>query len=263
MGIINCTPDSFYEDSRCITPEAAVETGMRMLAEGADILDIGGESTRPGAEPVPEEDEKRRVLPVVERLRAATCAPLSIDTSKAGVASAALAAGADIVNDVSGLADPRMREIILKNDAAVVIMHMQGEPRTMQLAPRYHEVVAEVSVFLQQRAKEAIAAGITGDRIILDPGFGFGKTFNHNAALLMRGLPALARLGYPILAGLSRKSMIQHALGLPPAKRLEASLALAVLAAERGASILRTHDVAATANAVRMWEAVQAAGEKA
>ncbi len=260
MGIINATPDSFYEGSRCPTPEEAVETGLRLLAEGADILDIGGESTRPGAEEIPEEEERRRVLPVVERLRAATAAPLSVDTRKAGVAAAALAAGADIVNDVTGLADPRMREAILKSEAAAVIMHMQGEPRTMQTAPRYEDVVGEVRKFLQHRAAAAIAEGMAADRIIIDPGFGFGKTFGHNAALLMRGLTVLARLGYPVLAGLSRKSLIHQALGLPPGERLEASLALALLAAERGAAILRVHDVMATVRAVRMWEAVRAAG---
>jgi dihydropteroate synthase len=233
-----------------------------MIAEGAALLDIGGESTRPGAEAVSPEEESRRVIPVIEALRSRTDIPISIDTQKAVVADAALAAGADIINDVSALADPAMVTLAARTGAGVVLMHMQGTPRTMQNDPQYGDVVGEVRAFLASRAEAACGAGIARERILLDPGFGFGKTLAHNAALLRR-LDALADLGYPVLVGLSRKRMMQAALHLAKGDRLEAGLACAVMAVERGARIVRTHDVRATVRAVGMAWAVLVQAERA
>lgn len=259
MGILNCTPDSFFDGGRRISPEEHLEAGLRMLQEGADLLDLGGESTRPGAQEIPAEEENRRILPVLRLLRKQTEAPLSIDTRKKEVAEAALAEGADIINDVSAFRyAPGMARLVAQSGAGVILMHMQGTPATMQHSPHYRDVVTEVRDFLLASAAFAESEGVSRDRILLDPGFGFGKTFAHNAALLER-LDHLVASGYPVVVGLSRKSMIGHALGLPVEERLEASLALAVYATLRGAAMVRVHDVQATVRAVRMVDAVQRA----
>ena len=252
MGILNCTPDSFSDGGRFADARAAVEAGLRMAQEGADILDIGGESSRPGAEPVPADGEIRRVAPVIEGLRASGCTlPISIDTCKAEVARAALEAGADIVNDIRALSDPGMPAVVRATGAGVVLMHMRGEPRTMQDDPRYGDVLADVGAFLAARAAQARAEGIAAEAIVLDPGIGFGKTAQHNWMLLegMARMPAPAR---PWLIGASRKRFIGDALGRPPAGRRAGSLAVAVWAVLRGASIIRTHDVKETCDAVAM-----------
>lgn len=256
MGILNVTPDSFSDGGNYSTPQAAADAALRMVEGGADLIDVGGESTRPGAEGVSEREELRRVLPALEKLRAASAVPVSVDTSKAAVAEAALAAGADIINDVTALrGEPRLAEVAAASGAPVVLMHMQGEPRDMQKNPVYVDVAREVRKFLLERAEAAVRAGVKRERIILDPGFGFGKTFAHNAELLRR-LEELTSLDYPVLVGMSRKSMIGHALGLEVSDRLLPGAALAVLAAERGAAVIRTHDVQETVRAVRMAEAV-------
>ena len=243
MGILNVTPDSFYAGARTADSAAAIKAGLLMIESGADMLDIGGESSRPGAAPVSVNQELRRVLPVVERLRAKTSLPLSIDTTKSSVAKAALQAGADIINDISALrADPDMAGIIAKSGAKVILMHMQGVPQTMQKEPQYVDVVKEVCNFLKQRAETAQAAGIPADRIILDPGIGFGKQLEHNLALL-RQLPKLAACGYPVLVGLSRKSFLGQLLDLPASQRLEGTIAANAVAILGGASIIRVHDV--------------------
>jgi dihydropteroate synthase len=263
MGILNCTPDSFYDGGRYADPDAAVERGLAMVDEGAAILDIGGESTRPGAGPVPADEETARVVPVIEGLRGRTEVPISIDTRTTAVAEAALCAGADIVNDVSALRDAGMAGLLARTGAGVVLMHMRGTPGTMQQDPVYDDVVGEVRDYLRERASAAEAAGVPRERILLDPGFGFGKTLAHNAALL-EGLGALAELGYPVLVGLSRKSMMQTALDLPKEERLEAGLACAVMAVERGAAVVRTHDVRATVRAVGMaWAVLTRSGRAA
>jgi len=258
MGILNCTPDSFSDGGRYASPAQATDAALAMVSAGADIVDVGGESTRPGARPVAAAEECARVLPVIAALRRQTSAAISIDSAKHEVARAALDAGADIVNDVTALrGDPAMGPLVAARGIPVVLMHMQGAPATMQQAPRYADVVREVRDFLLARARQAQEIGIAADRILIDPGFGFGKRLEHNLALLAR-LEELVAGPYPVLVGLSRKSMIDHALGLPVDARLEASVALAVLAAERGAAVVRVHDVAATVRAVRMAEAVLA-----
>jgi len=255
MGIVNVTPDSFSDGGRHATQDAAVAHGLALLAEGADVLDVGGESTRPGAQPVPAEEEAARVVPVVRRLAEAG-AIISVDTMKASVAQAALAAGARIVNDVTAGRDPAMLPLVAREGAGVVLMHMQGEPRTMQQAPRYHDVVKEVAQHLHERARAATAAGVAPEAIALDPGIGFGKTQEHNLALL-RGLPEIAMLGYPVLVGASRKGFLGALTGVAdPADRVEASLAAHVLAAERGASIVRVHDVKAHKRALAVADAL-------
>ncbi len=262
MGILNCTPDSFYDGGRYVDTEAALERGLAMISEGAAVLDVGGESTRPGAETVSAAEETRRVVPVIEALRARSSIPISIDTRKAAVAESALAAGADIINDVSALADPAMAPLAGRTGAGVVLMHMRGTPQTMQDDPRYDDVVGEVCAFLASRAEAAVRSGIARERILVDPGFGFGKTLAHNAALLHR-LDAVAGLGYPVLVGLSRKRMMEAALHLAKGDRLEAGLACAVMAVERGARLVRTHDVRATVRAVGMAWAVLVQAERA
>lgn len=257
MGILNCTPDSFSDGGAYETPDAAVERGLRMVAEGAAILDVGGESSRPGAATVNEDEQRRRVLPVIRGLRSQTDVPISIDTTKAAVAAAALDAGADLVNDIRALeADREMVSLVTSHGCPVVLMHMRGTPETMQDRPQYADVVDDVRSALLNAARRAEAAGVPPEHILLDPGFGFGKTFAHNAQLLNH-MSAFVDTGYPILVGLSRKSMIQHALGLPVGERLEASLALAVLAAHAGAAIVRVHDVLETVRAVGMVNALQ------
>ncbi len=255
MGIVNVTPDSFSDGGLHATEDAAVAHGLALLAEGADVLDVGGESTRPGAEPVSAEEEMRRVAPVVRRLAEAG-AVVSVDTMKARVAEAALAAGARIVNDVTAGRDPAMLPLVAREGAGVVLMHMQGEPRTMQQDPRYHDVVKEVAAFLHDRARAALAAGVARDAIVLDPGLGFGKTQAHNLALL-RGLPEIAALGHPVLVGASRKGFLGALAGAKdPADRVEASIAAHALAVARGASIVRVHDVKAHKRALAVADAI-------
>ena len=255
MGVVNVTPDSFSDGGRFTDPASAVEQALRLVAEGAGIIDVGGESTRPGAQPVSAGDEIARVIPVIEALCAATTVPVSIDTSKPEVMRAAVAAGATIINDVRALRDPDALDTAAALGVAVCLMHMQGEPHTMQDNPEYIDVVTDVRDFLAGRMLAAEAAGIPRDRMLIDPGFGFGKTPEHNLELLRR-LAALRILGRPILAGLSRKSFIGKLLGLPVDRRLHASVALALLAVQNGASVVRVHDVGPTVEALRMLDAV-------
>jgi dihydropteroate synthase len=255
MGIVNVTPDSFSDGGRFLDTRKAIEHGRRLIEEGAAILDIGGESTRPGAAPVSADEELRRVIPVIEGLAGGT-AVLSIDTSKPEVMKAAAAAGAGLINDVYALRLPGALETAAESGCAVCLMHMQGEPRTMQQDPRYGDVVNEVKAFLAARVQSCRALGIRPDRIAIDPGFGFGKTLAHNAALL-RGLDGLAADGVPLLVGLSRKSMLGKILDKPAGERVYGSLALAVMAVLKGARIVRAHDVAATVDALKTVSAIQ------
>jgi len=257
MGVVNVTPDSFSDGGDFFSVGAAVERALAMQAEGAAIIDIGGESTRPGAAPVSAEDEIRRVVPVIEALQARLTVPISIDTQKPEVMRAAVAAGAGFINDVNALRAPGALEAAVGCEVPVCLMHMQGEPRTMQADPHYDDVVGEVSGFLQQRAAACEQAGIAREHILLDPGFGFGKTLQHNLQLLAR-LETISALGFPLLVGLSRKSMIGKLLGLDVGERLAASIALAVLAVERGAALVRAHDVAPTWQALQMQVALRA-----
>jgi dihydropteroate synthase len=257
MGILNVTPDSFYGGSRRPDSAKAIADGAAMVANGADIIDVGGESSRPGALPVSEEDELARILPVVRGLRREVAVPISIDTYKSAVARAALEAGADIVNDISALRfDAGMTSLLASERVPVVLMHMQGTPRTMQTEPRYDDVTREVRDFLAAQLYEAMDAGLAPESIILDPGIGFGKTIEHNLQLL-RGLPALAALGQPLLIGVSRKAFIGKILGLDAERRLEGSLAAAVAAVLAGANIVRVHDVGETSKTVRVADAIR------
>jgi dihydropteroate synthase len=260
MGILNLTPDSFSDGGRYAARDAALRRAESMIGEGAAIIDIGGESTRPGAAPVPAVEELDRVIPLIEALRANSDVVISIDTLKPQVMDAACSAGADLINDVLALQAPRALEVARRHRVAVCLMHMQGEPRTMQAAPHYDDVVVEVGAFLGERLQVCIDAGIEAQRVVLDPGFGFGKTLQHNLTLLA-GLPRTRIGDRPILAGLSRKSMFQRLLGLPVDQRLSASIAAATLAVWQGASIIRAHDVRATAEAVRVAAAVVKARE--
>ena len=254
MGIVNVTPDSFSDGGRHLQHDAAVAHAHQLIAEGADIIDIGGESTRPGAQPVSVDEELERVIPVIESLRG-VAVPISIDTCKPQVMQAALAAGVQMVNDIDALQDDAAMKAVASGDAAVCLMHKQGTPQTMQLQPDYQNVVAEVSAFLRARIAAAEAAGIQRNRIVIDPGFGFGKTLGHNLALL-RQLEVLRELGVPILAGLSRKSMLGALTGQQADQRLPASIAAALIAVQRGANIVRVHDVRATVDALKIWNAV-------
>lgn len=256
MGVLNVTPDSFSDGGDFFCLDKAVARALQMEAEGAAIVDIGGESTRPGAVPVAVDDEIGRVVPVIEALQSQLKVPISIDTRKPEVMRAAIQAGAGFINDINGLRDPGALEMAAECAVPVCLMHMQGEPRSMQADPRYENVVDEVAEFLQQRVSACAQAGIRRERILLDPGFGFGKTVVHNLRLLKR-LDELTRLGLPIVVGLSRKSMIGQLLGLEPGERLPASIALAVLAVERGARLVRSHDVAATWQALQMKAALK------
>lgn len=250
MGVLNVTPDSFSDGGRYAALDAALERALTMVDEGAAIIDIGGESTRPGAEPVGEQEELDRVVPVIERLRARSDVIISIDTMKPAVMHAACAAGAELVNDVLALRTPGALETVVDSGAAVCLMHMQGEPRTMQAAPVYADVVAEVSEFFAERLRRCIEAGIAADRILLDPGIGFGKSLDHNLSLLAN-LDRLACGGRPLLIGVSRKSLFGKLLGRPVELRLAGGLAAAALAVWQGAAIVRAHDVAAACDAVR------------
>jgi dihydropteroate synthase len=256
MGVVNITPDSFSDGGRFLCAEAAIAQGRRLVAEGAAILDLGAESTRPGAAPVSEDEELARLLPVLEALRGIEV-PMSIDTRRGRVMREVLAAGASMINDIEALSRPGSLEAVSESDCAVCLMHMQGAPATMQQAPHYEDVVGEVAAFLAARAAAAAAAGVARDRIVVDPGFGFGKTAAHNLELL-RNLPRMAVSGLPVLAGLSRKSTLGTLTGRPADERMPASIAAALLAAQRGATILRVHDVAATRDALAVWRAVEA-----
>lgn len=259
MGILNVTPDSFSDGGRFVGLSQAIEHAQRMIEQGAGMIDVGGESTRPGAADVSEAEEIQRVVPVVEALVARTSVPISVDTSKPGVMSAAVAAGASLINDVRALQEPGALEALARTDAAVCLMHMQGQPRTMQHEPRYGDVVGEVTAFLEQRVEACLAAGVDRDRLVLDPGIGFGKRLEHNLALLAH-LPQLGRSGLPVLVGVSRKSMFQALLGRSVEQRLAGGLAVATAAVLAGAAILRVHDVAETVDAVKVAQALRAAG---
>jgi dihydropteroate synthase len=255
MGVVNVTPDSFSDGGRFFDASSAIEHGRRLVEEGAGTLDLGGESTRPGAEPVSVDEELRRVIPVIEGL-ADGPAIISIDTSKPEVMRAAAAAGAGLINDVYALRLPGALEAAAASGCAVCVMHMQGEPRTMQRDPKYGDVVNEVKAFLEERAQSCSAAGIAEERIAIDPGFGFGKTLAHNAAL-MRGLDAIVATGWPVLVGLSRKSMLGKILDKPAGERVYGSVALAVMAVLKGAHIVRAHDVGATVDALKTVSALR------
>ena len=256
MGVLNVTPDSFSDGGRFASVDAAVQAGLRMAAEGAALIDVGGESTRPGAQPVSLKDELQRVLPVIERLRAGTTAVISVDTSKPEVMRAAAAGGAGFINDVRALREPGALEAAAASGCGLCLMHMQGEPRTMQVAPHYTDVLAEVRSFLQARVAACRGAGIDAARLSVDPGFGFGKNLEHNLNLL-RHLRELVADGTPVLVGWSRKSTVGTLTGRPPGERVYGSVALAVIAVLNGARIIRAHDVAATVDALQVAAAVR------
>ena len=251
MGVVNITPDSFSDGGRFLDPQAAVSHARQLVAEGADIVDIGGESTRPGAAPVSEDEELGRILPVLEKI-SDLC--VSVDTRRPGVMKPVLAAGASMINDVQGLTEPYALEAIAATGCAVCLMHMKGTPATMQREPRYDDVVAEVKTFLRGAVRKARFAGIGADRIVVDPGFGFGKTAGHNLQLLRR-LGEFADLEVPLMAGLSRKSTIGKLTGRPVEERLAGSLVMALLALQGGAKILRVHDVKETRDVIAVWQA--------
>ncbi len=255
MGIVNVTPDSFSGDGLHQRVDAAFDQAMRMMASGADLLDIGAESTRPGAQPVSAQEELDRLLPLLERLVVAGV-PVSVDTVKAQVMAESLRLGVGMINDVTALADPAAADVLAPQaDVAVCLMHMQGEPRSMQTAPQYGDVIAEVADFLQRAEAAAVRAGIDRTRLLLDPGFGFGKTFAHNQQLF-RALPDLVKLGLPVLVGVSRKTMIGHILGKPVHERAVGSVAAALLAAQYGAAMVRVHDVSETVDALKVLQAL-------
>ena len=256
MGVINVTPDSFSDGGRFVPLDAALLHARQMIDEGADIIDIGGESTRPGAEPVSEEVEMRRVLPVLRALHGARV-PISVDTSQAALMRAAIEEGASIINDVRAFRASQALETVRDADCGLVLMHMQGDPRTMQRQPAYDDVVAQVGSLLARRCKELFAVGVAPERVVVDPGFGFGKNHRHNLQLLAC-LERLSAVGQPLLVGVSRKSTLGDITGRPAAERLSASLAAALIAVQGGARIVRVHDVAATRDAIAVWEAVQA-----
>jgi dihydropteroate synthase len=262
MGVLNVTPDSFSDGGRYVDPDVAVRHALEMVSAGAALIDVGGESTRPGADAVGAEEEIRRVVPVIQALRERTSVPVSVDTSKPEVMAAAVHAGASMINDVRALQSPGALQAAAATDAAVCLMHMKGEPRTMQDQPVYADVVAEVRAFLTARVRACIDAGIEPNRLVVDPGIGFGKRLEHNLALLA-ALPSLrsAELaGLPLLVGVSRKSMFGTLLGRPVERRLAGGLAVAAAAVLAGANILRAHDVAETVDAVRVAAALRAAG---
>jgi dihydropteroate synthase len=255
MGVVNITPDSFSDGGMFADTARAIAHAQRLIGEGADILDLGGESTRPGAAPVSLEVERRRVLPVLEAV-ASGGVPVAVDTRKPELMREAIAAGAAMINDVTALSGPGALAAVARAPVAVCLMHMQGDPATMQANPDYRDVVREVRDFLAQRVAVAEAAGIARNRIVVDPGFGFGKTVEHNLALL-RSLREFTSLGGALLAGLSRKAMLGRLTGREPLERVHASVAAALLAIQNGAHIVRVHDVAATRDALAVWNAVQ------
>ena len=254
MGIVNVTPDSFSDGGRFLEPSHAIAHAMRLVEEGADLVDVGGESTRPGAVDVPADVQAARIVPVVTALARAG-ALVSVDTSSTAVMRVALDAGASMINDVRALREPGALDLAAASDVAVCLMHMQGTPTTMQDDPRYDDVLHDVCTFLHARAEACRAAGIDAARIVVDPGFGFGKTLAHNAALV-RGLPRIAALGYPVLAGLSRKGSLGAITSRPSTDRLAASLAAALAAVAHGAAIVRVHDVRETVDALKVWAAL-------
>ena len=254
VGIVNVTRDSFSDGGRFFEPSRAIAHGLELRDDGADLIDLGGESSRPGAEPVALEEELSRVMPLIEAL-AREGVPVSVDTMKPGVMRAAVDAGACMVNDVNAFRAPGAIDAVRRSDVAACAMHMQGTPATMQVAPRYDDVVAEVAAFLRERACALEAAGIETQRIVIDPGFGFGKTLAHNIALF-RALPALAAMGYPVLVGLSRKRSIGDITGRALEERMAGSVAAALLAAQNGASLVRVHDVKETVDAINVWRAL-------
>jgi dihydropteroate synthase len=255
MGILNVTPDSFSDGGVFLQPDAAIAHALRLVEEGADVIDVGGESTRPGAQPVSAQEEINRVVPVIEAIHRKIRVPISVDTSKPEVMRAAVAAGAGLINDVRALGEAGALASAAELGVPVCLMHMRGEPRTMQSDPRYDDVVSEIGEFLRRRIEAAARAGVARDQIIVDPGFGFGKSVAHNLELLRR-LEEFKPLDAPILVGLSRKAVIGKALNLPVERRVYASVALALIAVRHGANIVRVHDVEATRDAVRMLEVV-------
>lgn len=255
MGIVNITPDSFSDGNQYLQTETAIAHAKQLIADGADILDLGAESTRPGALPVALDEELRRLLPVIEALHELNV-PLSIDTFKPEVMRAVLRAGADMINDIAGFQNPASIAAVADSDCGLCVMHMQGEPRTMQASPHYHDVKAEVRHFLQQRVQALLAAGVQPERIMLDPGLGFGKTAAHNYTLL-RDLEQIQLDSYPWLIGLSRKSMIGHVVNKEPQQRVAGSIAGMLAAVARGAAVVRVHDVAESADALKVWQAVE------
>lgn len=260
VGVVNVTPDSFFDGGLYFEPARAIDRALALAAEGADIIDIGGESSRPGSNPIPAKEEKKRILPVVEVLKQKNSVLISVDTTKAEVAEAALAAGADIINDISaGRFDPRMLPIAARSGAAVILMHMKGTPRTMQIAPHYDDVLGEVKAFLSERLEAAESCGLPRESILLDPGIGFGKQIDHNL-ILLNNLGALAELGRPLVVGISRKSFLGKILKVEAQDRLEGTIAAAVVSILRGASLLRVHDIQAVKQAVAVAEAIMSQG---
>ncbi len=256
MGVINVTPDSFSDGGIYFDKDKAVERGLELAAEGADIIDIGGESSRPGSNPVQKNEEMRRVIPVISELKKRTEVLISVDTTKAEVAEAAIGTGADIINDISALRfNPEMMSLVAREDVPVILMHMKGIPKTMQINPGYDDVLQEVKTFLRDRIEEAHSHGIQTEKIIIDPGIGFGKRLEDNLALI-NNLNVFGDLGRPVLVGISRKSFLGKILNLPPEERLEGTIASAVLSIIRGAHILRVHDVRKIKRAVRVAEAI-------
>jgi dihydropteroate synthase len=257
MGVVNVTPDSFSDGGRFYETQTAIEHGLRLLAEGADVLDIGGESTRPGSEPITGQEELGRVLPVIQGVLAkAPQAVISIDTYRSQVAHEAIQAGAQIINDITALrGDAGMAAQAASSGAGLILMHMQGQPKTMQADPTYEDVVAEVGDFLAAQAQAAQAAGVAPERIVIDPGIGFGKTLDHNLALI-RGLPALRKRGYPVLLGASRKAMLGKITGKPTEERLWATIGVHVAGAMLGADMVRVHDVEPVRDAILVADAV-------
>jgi dihydropteroate synthase len=255
MGVLNATPDSFSDGGLHLAVDRAVAAAERMAGEGADIIDVGGETTRPGAEAIPAEAETRRIVPVIEALRRRIGLPISVDTSKPEVMRAAVAAGAGMINDVRALAMPGAMEAAREAQVPICLMHMQGEPRTMQAAPHYADVVREVGDFLLRRAAACQSAGIDRSLLLVDPGFGFGKDLTHNLELL-RGLDRLAGLGFPLVVGVSRKSFVGTLTGKPVGDRMPGSVGMAVFAMLHGAAVLRVHDVGPTVDAIRAVEAI-------
>ena len=257
MGIVNVTPDSFSDGGRFLGPQLAIEHGAQLVAQGADLLDVGGESSRPGSSSIPVQEELARILPVIRGLAGRVGVPLSIDTTKAEVADQALAAGAHVVNDITALrGDPGLAEVVRRHRAGLVLMHMQGTPATMQIAPHYDNVVADVAGFLEARLQHAIDLGIARAQVVLDPGIGFGKSLEHNLQLLA-GLGELRRLGRPVLLGVSRKGFLGKLLDRDASQRLAGSLACVCHAlAQQSAQLFRVHDVAPTRDVVRLWLAL-------
>lgn len=259
MGVLNVTPDSFSDGGMFLDPAKAVDHGLKLIDDGADILDIGGESTRPGSDPVSIEEERSRVIPVLTALRKRTNALISIDTTKYDISREALDVGADIVNDISASRfDPRTLALTAGKNVPIVLMHMKGRPKTMQVKPRYDDLLSEVKSFFEERISTALALGVSRDQVIIDPGIGFGKQLEHNTALI-KNLHYFEELGRPLLIGISRKSFIGQVLNQPPSARIEGTLAAAVLSVWNGAHILRVHDVAAVSRAVKMAETIMGA----